>query len=559
MEQTTETVDYVIIGAGSAGCVLANRLSENGKYSVCLLEAGPPDRNMWIHIPIGYGKTMFNEKLNWGFYTDPDPNMLDRKIYWPRGKTLGGCSSINGLIYVRGQKQDYDHWGALGNKGWSWDECLPYFRKLENNDLGPGPTRGTSGPLHATSIKTRHELVEAFIGSAVNNGIKRVSDFNTGEQEGAGYYQLTTHNGKRCSTAVAYLNPARRRPNLRIETEAQATRILMEGRRAVGVAFRQNGTSRTLRANREVVLSAGALQSPQLLQLSGIGPSALLRQFGIPVVHELAGVGENLQDHLQLRLIYEVTKPITNNDQLRSLWGKAKMGLQWALFRGGPLAIGINQGAIFYRALPDESPTPDIQFHFGTLSADLAGGQVHDFSGCTYSVCQLRPESRGYVRIKSKDPLEAPSMQPNYLSTDLDRRTAIASVRFARRIADTEPMKSLMKAEFRPGRDVNTDDEILHFCREYGATIFHPTGTARMGQAGDPLAVVDERLRVHGVQGLRVVDASIMPTLVSGNTNVPIVMVAERASEFILEEAVKESPLQATTQDTAALHSRLAA
>jgi choline dehydrogenase len=559
VEQTTETVDYVIIGAGSAGCVLANRLSENGKYSVCLLEAGPPDRNMWIHIPIGYGKTMFNEKLNWGFYTDPDPNMLDRKIYWPRGKTLGGCSSINGLIYVRGQKQDYDHWGALGNKGWSWDECLPYFRKLENNDLGPGPTRGTSGPLHATSIKTRHELVEAFIGSAVNNGIKRVSDFNTGDQEGAGYYQLTTHNGKRCSTAVAYLNPARSRPNLRIETEAQATRILMEGRRAVGVAFRQNGALRTLRANREVVLSAGALQSPQLLQLSGIGPSALLRQFGIPVVHELAGVGENLQDHLQLRLIYEVTKPITNNDQLRSLWGKAKMGLQWALFRGGPLAIGINQGAIFCRALPDESPTPDIQFHFGTLSADLAGGQVHDFSGCTYSVCQLRPESRGYVRIKSKDPLEAPSMQPNYLSTDLDRRTAIASVRFARRIADTEPMKSLMKAEFRPGRDVGTDDEILHFCREYGATIFHPTGTARMGQAGDPLAVVDERLRVHGVQGLRVVDASIMPTLVSGNTNVPIVMVAERASEFILEEAVKESPLQATTQDTAALHSRLAA
>ena len=559
MEQTTETVDYVIIGAGSAGCVLANRLSENGRYSVCLLEAGPPDRNMWIHIPIGYGKTMFNEKLNWGFYTDPDPNMLGRKIYWPRGKTLGGCSSINGLIYVRGQKQDYDHWGALGNKGWSWDECLPYFRKLENNDLGPGPTRGTSGPLHATSIKTRHELVEAFIGSAVNNGIKRVSDFNTGDQEGAGYYQLTTHNGKRCSTAVAYLNPARSRSNLRIETEAQATRILMEGRRAVGVEFRQHGMLRTLRAKREVVLSAGALQSPQLLQLSGIGPAGLLRQFGIPVVHELAGVGENLQDHLQLRLIYEVNKPITNNDQLRSLWGKAKMGMQWALFRGGPLAIGINQGAIFCRVLPNESPTPDIQFHFGTLSADLAGGQVHDFSGCTYSVCQLRPESRGYVRIKSKDPFEAPSMQPNYLSTDLDRRTAIASVKFARRIADTEPMKSLMKAEFRPGRDVGTDDEILHFCREYGATIFHPTGTARMGLSGDPLAVVDERLRVHGIQSLRVVDASIMPTLVSGNTNVPIVMVAERASEFILEDAMKESPLQAATQDTAALHSRLAA
>ncbi len=537
----SDTVDYVVVGAGSAGCVLANRLSENGRYTVCLLEAGPPDKNMWIHIPIGYGKTMFNPRLNWGFYTDPDPHMLGRKIYWPRGKTLGGCSSINGLIYVRGQKQDYDHWGELGNKGWNWETCLPYFRKLESNDLGPGPTRGTSGPLHATSIKTQHELVEAFIGSAVNNGVPRVSDFNSGNQEGAGYYQLTTHHGKRCSTAVAYLNPARGRSNLRIETEAQATRILMKGTRASGVEFRQGGQLRRIQARREVVLSAGALQSPQLLQLSGIGPAALLREFGIPVVRDMPGVGENLQDHLQLRLIYEVSKPITNNDQLRSLWGKAKMGLQWALLRSGPLAIGINQGAAFCRALPDESATPDIQFHFGTLSADLAGGQVHDFSGCTYSVCQLRPESRGYVRIKSADPFEAPSMQPNYLSTDLDRRTAVAGVKFARRIASTEPMKSLMKREFRPGSDVNTDDEILHFCREYGATIFHPTGTARMGLATDRHAVVDERLRVHGIDGLRVVDASIMPTLVSGNTNVPIVMVAERASEFILESAAAQA------------------
>jgi choline dehydrogenase len=537
----SETVDYVIVGAGSAGCVLANRLSENGKYSVCLLEAGPPDKSIWIHIPIGYGKTMFDKELNWGFYTDPDPNMLDRKIYWPRGKTLGGSSSINGLIYVRGQKEDYDYWGSLGNRGWSWEECLPYFRKLENNDLGDGPTRGTKGPLHATSIKTPHELVEAFIGSAVNNGVKRRSDFNTGDQEGAGYYQLTTHNGKRCSTAVAYLRPARGRPNLRIETNAQAMRVLMEGRRAAGVVYQKGGKTLTIRANKEVILSAGALQSPQLLQLSGIGPAPLLQKFGIPVVKDMRGVGENLQDHLQLRLIYEVTKPITSNDQLRTWWGKAQMGLQWALFRGGPLAIGINQGAIFCKALPEESRTPDIQFHFGTLSADMAGGNVHAFSGCTYSVCQLRPESRGYVRIKSPDPLEAPSMQPNYLSADLDRRTAVAGVRFARRIASTEPMKSLMKREYRPGHEAQTDDEILHFCREYGATIFHPSGTARMGLASDRLAVVDERLRVHGIAGLRVVDASIMPTLVSGNTNVPIVMVAERASEFILEEAREQA------------------
>jgi len=546
----SETVDYIVVGAGSAGCVLANRLSENGKHTVALLEAGPADTNIWIHIPIGYGKTMFNEKLNWGFYTDPDPNMLDREIYWPRGKTLGGCSSINGLIYVRGQRQDYDRWGELGNKGWSWDECLPYFRKLENNDLGPGPTRGTEGPLSASSIKTKHELVEAFIESGVKNGVPRVQDFNSGDQEGVGYYQLTTRNGKRCSTAVAYLRPARSRPNLRVETEAHATRIIMEGKRAVGVQFQKGGALRTLRANREVILSAGALQSPQLLQLSGIGPAALLQQFGIPIVHDMPGVGENLQDHLQMRLIYEVTKPITTNDQMRSLWGKARMGLQWVLFRGGPLAIGINQGAMFCRALPDESPTPDIQFHFGTLSADLAGGKVHDFSGCTYSVCQLRPESRGYVRIKSTNPFEAPSMQPHYLSTDRDRRTAVAGVKFARRIAATEPMKSLMAREFRPGNDVRTDDEILHFCREYGATIFHPTGTAKMGTPDDPLAVVDEKLRVRGVDGLRVVDASIMPTLVSGNTNVPIVMVAERASEFILADAVKDksSDIQTATE-----------
>jgi len=546
----SETVDYIVVGAGSAGCVLANRLSENGKHTVALLEAGPADTNIWIHIPIGYGKTMFNEKLNWGFYTDPDPNMLDREIYWPRGKTLGGCSSINGLIYVRGQRQDYDRWGELGNKGWSWDECLPYFRKLENNDLGPGPTRGTEGPLSASSIKTKHELVEAFIESGVKNGVPRVQDFNSGDQEGVGYYQLTTRNGKRCSTAVAYLRPARSRPNLRVETEAHATRIIMEGKRAVGMQFQKGGALRTLRANREVILSAGALQSPQLLQLSGIGPAALLQQFGIPIVHDMPGVGENLQDHLQMRLIYEVTKPITTNDQMRSLWGKARMGLQWVLFRGGPLAIGINQGAMFCRALPDESPTPDIQFHFGTLSADLAGGKVHDFSGCTYSVCQLRPESRGYVRIKSTNPFEAPSMQPHYLSTDRDRRTAVAGVKFARRIAATEPMKSLMAREFRPGNDVRTDDEILHFCREYGATIFHPTGTAKMGTPDDPLAVVDEKLRVRGVDGLRVVDASIMPTLVSGNTNVPIVMVAERASEFILADAVKDksSDIQTATE-----------
>lgn len=533
-----ECVDYVVVGGGSAGCVMANRLSENGKYSVCLLEAGPADRNMWIHIPIGYGKTMFNPRLNWGFYTDPDHNMLDRRIYWPRGKTLGGSSSINGLIYIRGQKEDYDHWEALGNQGWSWDACLPYFRKLENNDLGPGPTHGTEGPLNATSIPTRHELVDALIGAANSLGIPSRKDFNTGDQRGAGYYQLTTRNGRRCSTAVAYLNPARRRANLRIETEAQAMKILFRGKKAAGIQYRQHGKIKILNVNREVILCAGALQSPQLLQLSGVGNPVHLNPLGIPMVHALNGVGENLQDHLQFRLIYEVNKPITTNDLLRSWSGKAKMGLQWALLRGGPLAIGINQGALFCNALSETDARPDVQFHFGTLSADMAGGKVHDFSGCTFSVCQLRPESRGYLRIRSTDPFEAPAMQPNYLATDLDRRTAVAGVRLTRKLADAQPMQSLMKGEVKPGRDVQSDDEILHFCRENGATIFHPSGTAKMGPAEDPMAVVDHRLAVRGLQGLRVVDASIMPTLVSGNTNVPVVMVAERAAVFVLEDAV---------------------
>ncbi|EGP44033.1 GMC family oxidoreductase [Achromobacter insuavis] len=531
----SEAVDYIVVGAGSAGCVLANRLSANGKHTVCLLEAGPPDRSPWIHIPIGYGKTMFHKVLNWGYYTEPDPNMLNRRIYWPRGRTLGGSSAINGLIYIRGQRRDYDDWAAAGNPGWSWEDCLPYFRKLENNDLGAGPTRGTEGPLNATSIKTPHPLVEGLIGAAGALGLPHVTDFNSGDQEGVGYYQLTTRNGRRCSTAVAYLRPARGRANLRIETGAHAMAVLFEGSRACGVRYRQDGQVRTLRARREVILCAGALQSPQLLQLSGVGPAALLRRFGIGVVRDLPGVGENLQDHLQIRLIYETRQPITTNDQLRTLHGRAAMGLQWLLFRGGPLAVGINQGGLFCRVDP-ASATPDTQFHFATLSADMAGGKVHPFSGCTYSVCQLRPSSRGTVQLRGIDPFEAPAMQPNYLSTELDRRMTVAAVKYARRLAATEPLAGLMKREFRPGPDVRSDDEILHFCREYGATIFHPSGTAKMGPRSDPMAVVDERLRVHGVSGLRVVDCSIMPTLVSGNTNVPVVMLAERAADFILQD-----------------------
>jgi len=536
-----EEFDYIVVGAGSAGCVLAGRLSEDPATRVLLLEAGPADRSLWIHLPIGYGKTMWSPTYNWRFETDPDPNMNGRRIYWPRGKTLGGSSSINGLIYIRGQREDYDHWAALGNAGWGYDDVLPYFIRSEGNQRGGDAFHGGEGPLKVSDIAAKHELIEAFIDGAVQTGVPRTDDFNGAAQEGAGYYQLTTHKGWRCSTAKAYLTPAvKRRPNLRIETEAMAGRLLFDGRRATGIAYRQRGELKTARCRGEVLLSAGSLQSPQLLQLSGIGPRALLDRFGIPVVQELPGVGENLQDHLQIRLGYECTKPITTNDQLNSWFGQMGMGLEWLLHRTGPLAVGINQGGCFMRALKDAegrpvAATPDIQFHVATLSADMAGGKVHPYSGFTMSVCQLRPESRGHVRIRSLDAAEPPEMQPNYLSTELDRATTVAGVKAARAIAESPAMRPYVKREVKPGPGAASDADLLEFCRNNGATIFHPTGTCRMG--ADALAVVDARLRVHGVAGLRVIDCSAMPTLVSGNTNAPAVMMAEKAVDLIREDA----------------------
>ncbi len=526
--------DYVIVGAGSAGCVLANRLTANGRHRVLLLEAGPEDRSLWIHLPIGYGKTMWHPVYNWGFYTEPDPNMHNRKIYWPRGRGLGGSSSINGLIFIRGQPQDYDRWAAAGNAGWGWDDVLPYFIRSEGNQRGAIPLHGGDGPLAVSDIGAKHELVEAFIAGANSIGVPRTDDFNNATQEGVGYFQLTTKNGWRCSSATGYLKPARKRPNLRVETGAHATQLLGEGKRVTGVRYTQHGQTHAVRAAREVILAAGALQSPQLLQLSGIGPAAHLQQLGIPVVHDLPGVGANLQDHLQARLIFQCRKPVTTNDQLRSVFGQMKIGLQWLLFKTGPLAIGINQGGLFCRALP-ESATPDIQFHFATLSADMAGGKVHPFSGFTMSVCQLRPTSRGTVLIKSRDPLEPPVIQPNYLSTALDRRTAVAGLKVARTIAQSAAMRDYTLAEYKPGPGVASDEELLEFIRENGATIFHAAGTCKMGIAAD--AVVDPQLRVHGIAGLRVVDCSILPTLVSGNTHWPVVMIAEKAAEMILDGA----------------------
>ncbi|TXH36787.1 MAG: choline dehydrogenase [Rhodospirillaceae bacterium] len=526
--------DFIIIGAGSAGCVLANRLSADGRYRVALLEAGPPDRSIWIHLPIGYGKTMWDPVLNWRFYTEPEPTMAGRRIYWPRGRCLGGSSSINGLIAIRGQPQDYDLWRDLGNPGWGWSDVLPYFRKLESNpDLGDRPDHGRDGPLRVSSIPSRHPLIEAVIAAAETCGVKRTEDFNGADQAGVGYYQLTTHRGRRMSTAVAYLKPARRRSNLTVITNAHATRLDFDGKRATGVTYRAGSVEHKLTANAGVILSAGAIQSPQLLMLSGIGPATHLQQHGIPVRLDRPAVGQNLQDHLQLRLIYRVNQPITTNDQLRSIAGRLRMASDWALFRRGPLAIGINQGGLFTRVMA-ESETPDIQFHIATLSADMAGGKVHPYSGFTLSVCQLRPESRGQITLASTDPLAAPRMQANYLATDFDRRCTVAALTYARRLAAKAPLRNLIEHEVLPGPDVSDDEGLLAFAQGNGATIFHPSGTCRMGS--DDNAIVTPRLALRGLDRLWVVDCSIMPQLVSGNTNLPVIMIAEKASDMILED-----------------------
>lgn len=528
--------DFIIVGAGSAGCVLANRLSENGRYSVAVLEAGPRDRNFWIHLPIGYGKTMWDPRVNWKFHTEPEENMAGRRIYWPRGKVLGGSSSINGLIVIRGQAEDYEHWKELGNDGWGWDDVLPYFRRLETNPAFPNdPLHGQVGPLHISSIRKKNEIIEAVIAAAKSCGVPRTEDFNGQAQEGIGYYQLTTRNGWRTSAAVAYLRPARRRHNLSIVTGAQVTRILFDQRRATGVEFQHNGQRRTLHARRGVILSAGAVQSPQLLMLSGVGPADHLGAHGIPLVADHPGVGQNLQDHLQIRLTFRCNRPITTNDALRSLSGRLRMGAEWLLHRTGPLAIGINQGGLFTCVLPG-SRTPDIQFHIATLSADMAGGKVHDFPGITLSVCQLRPESTGTITLASSDPLQSPRIVANYLSAETDRNCVVAAIRFARKLAGTAPLSDYIDAEVAPGPAYETDGELLAFARQHGATIFHPAGTCRMGAADDPHAVVDARLRVKGIDNLWVADCSIMPTLVSGNTNIPTIMIAEKAAVLIQED-----------------------
>lgn len=519
--------DYIIVGAGSAGCVLANRLTASGRHSVLLLEAGPRDTNPWIHIPLGYGKLFANPKVNWAYDSEPEPTLGGRRIFTPRGKVLGGSSSINGLVYIRGQREDFDDWAV---PGWRFDDLLPYFIKSEDQSRGASAFHGAGGPLAVSDLPDRHELCDAFIASAEARGIPRNDDFNGASQEGAGYYQANVRHGRRISAAVGYLRPAEKRRNLKVEVNALVTSVDFDGHKACGVTYRQLGNSISVRARR-VVLAGGSINSPQLLQLSGIGPAGLLHQHGISVLHDAPEVGEGLQDHFYVRTFWRCTQPITVNDDMASWWGQARIGLQWLLQRRGPLAVSAGYAAAFVRTRP-EMTRPDAQFYFINFSIAQRGGVLDRFSGFTCSVSQLRAESRGWVRLRSANPADAPAIHYNYLATESDRRMMVDALKQLRQLVNTPPFNAYVAEERAPGPQVQTDDDWLDFCRRTGDTVYHPTSTCRMGI--DDASVVDQYLKVRGVDGLWVIDASIMPAVVSGNTNAAVIAIAERGADLLL-------------------------
>jgi choline dehydrogenase len=530
------TFDYVIVGAGTAGCVLANRLSAGGAHSVLLLEAGGKDDYPWIHVPVGYLFTMGNPRTDWMFKTEAEPGLNGRALDYPRGKVLGGCSSINGMIYMRGQAADYDQWRQRGNPGWGWDDVLPYFRKSEDHVDGSTLVHGEGGPWRVERARVRWDILDAWRDAAVQTGIPATEDFNVGDNEGVGYLQVNQRRGVRLSTAKAFLRPAEARPNLKVVTGALCDTIILADGRATGLALIVDGAAATAKARGEVILAAGAVASPVILNRSGIGPGAMLADLGIETKVDLPGVGENLQDHLQVRLAFTVEGVRTMNEISHSPLRKAMMGAEYALFRSGPLSMAPSQLGCFTRSDPSRA-TPNLQYHIQPLSTEKLGQALHRFPGFTASVCNLRPVSRGHVRPRSAAPDAAPVIRPNYLSDPADRRVAVDAIKLTRRIAQAPALQRYKATEFKPGPEISGDADLAKAAGDIATTIFHPVGTAMMGPDSDPMAVVDPMLRVRGVSGLRVVDASIMPTITSGNTNAPVIMIAEKAADMILAEA----------------------
>jgi choline dehydrogenase len=527
--QDTIEADFIVVGAGSAGCTIAARLSEDPATRVLLLEAGGEDTNRWIHIPLGFGKTFADPSVNWCYETEPDAGANGRKVYWPRGKVLGGSSSINGMVYIRGQAEDFDHWRQLGNTGWSFDDVLPYFKRAEHQVRGGDQFHGNGGPLCVSDVEP-HPIAEAFIESATASGFPRNDDFNGAAQDGVGYHQTTTRKGKRCSTAVGYLNPARGRANLRIVTHALSEKIVIEGKRAVAVTYRQGGELKTVRARREIILCGGAINSPQLLLLSGIGPADQLAQHGIAVVQDLPGVGQNLQDHYSAPIKLKARLPVTVNDVMLSNLRKLKVGIQYYTMRTGPLAMISSPAALFAKTRP-ELATPDVKCSISPFSADRPQDGLHKFSGFTMIAYQLRPESRGEIRLKSANPADPPAMIPNYLSDPVDQQTIVDGLKLCRRILEHPSLQRYIAEEFQPGPAVASDIQLLDYARQRGGTVYHPTSTCKMGV--DPMAVVDPQLRIVGIEGLRVADASVMPTVISGNTNAATIMIGEKLADLV--------------------------